>query len=580
MGRIPDEIIELVRDRVDLVDLVGRFVSLKSAGRNHKGLCPFHDEKTPSFVVTPDRGTFKCFGCGEGGNAFGFLMRMENLSFPEAVRALAGEHGIEVPETGGGDANSSKPLFEANRIAQETFRGALHVEGNPGERYLHERGIDATTIQHFEIGYAPDDWQTVCDALEKARLPSDVGERAGLLKPGRSGGHYDLLRGRVTFPIRDVRGRVIGFGGRVLSSDQEPKYLNTPESPIFHKRRSFFGFPAGLEPIRREGRAVVVEGYFDLVALYRADIHGAVATCGTAVTEDHARELRRRTRNVVLLFDGDEAGQKAMVRALEVLLPAELRVHAAVLPPGEDPEDFLVREGPEALRALIDAAPEALEVAMRRAVSAGVNSPAEKADAVAAVAPLLVYLTSPVERGAWEERLALFVGANPDDVRAAVRTQRRGGSARDAVPIAPRFEAAELRKLKQLARSLVEHPHLAPRVSSDAFPEAAGTPVIELLHRLVGVVAAQRRVDLEEISEGLSEEARSLLYALACDDHPLEEAVAERTVEDTNSWLADREARAQQRDLTAKLRSGGDDALEILRAKQAAATLPPNARTH
>jgi DNA primase len=400
------------------------------------------------------------------------------------------------------------------------------------------------------------------------------------LKPGRRGGHYDLLRGRVTFPICDVRGRVIGFGGRVLSSDQEPKYLNTPESPIFHKRRSFFGFPAGLEPIRREGRAVVVEGYFDLVALYRADIHGAVATCGTAVTEDHARELRRRTRNVVLLFDGDEAGQKATERALEVLLPAELRVHAAVLPPGEDPEDFLVREGPEALRALIDAAPEALEVAMRRAVSAGVSSPAEKADAVAGIAPLLVHLTSPVERGAWEERLALFVGANPDDVRAAVRAQRRGENAHDAVPIGPRFEPAELRKLKQLARSLVEHPHLARRVSAGAFPDTGGSPVIELLHRLVGAAVADRRADLEEISDGISDEARSLLYALASDDNPLEEAVAERTIDDTNRWLADREARTQQRDLTAKLRSGGEDAIEILRAKQAAAKPPPNARTH
>ena len=377
-----------------------------------------------------------------------------------------------------------------------------------------------------------------------------------------------------------MRGRVIGFGGRVLGADQEPKYLNSPESPIFQKRRSFFGFPTSLEPIRREGRAVVVEGYFDLVALYRADIHGAVATCGTAVTEDHARELHRRTRNVVLLFDGDAAGQKATERALEVLLPAGLRVQAAVLPTGEDPEDFLVREGAEALRSLIDNAPEALEVAMRRAVSAGVSSPAEKADAVAAIAPLLVHVQSPVERGAWEDRLALFVGANADDVRAAVRTQRRGGNAHDEIPIAPRFEPAEIRKLKQLARSLVEHPHLAPRVSSEAFPEAGGTPVIELIHRLAGAAVTDRRVDLEEIAEGVSAEARSLLYALASDDHPLDEAVAERTIDDTNRWLADREARTQQRDLTAKLRSGGDDALEILRAKQAAAGPPPNARTH
>ncbi len=580
MGRIPEEVIEQVRDRVDIVDLVGRFVSLKPAGRNHKGLCPFHDEKTPSFVVTPDRGTYKCFGCGEGGNAFGFLMQLENLSFPEAVRALAGEHGIEVPESGGGDTSGTKPVFEANSIAQATYRAALAKPGNEGARYLEQRGIDADLIESFEIGFAPDAWETVSDELRRARIPGEVGEKAGLLKEGRRGGHYDMLRGRVTFPIRDVRGRVIGFGGRSLSSDQEPKYLNTPESPVFQKRRSFFGMPGALEPIRREERAVVVEGYFDLVALHRAGIKSGVATCGTAVTSDHARELRRRTRKVVLLFDGDEAGQKAMMRGLEVLLPAELRVHAAVLPPGEDPEDFLVREGAEALRKLVDDAPEALEIVMRRVVSQGVASPAEKADAVASVAPLLVHISSPVERGAWEERLALFVGANPEDVRAAVRTQRSGGNAQEALPVGPRFEPAEVRKLQQLARSLVEHPHLAARFEAEPLADVRGMPVIELIHRLLGAADTDRRVDLEEISEGISSDARSLLYALASADHPLDEDVAAQTVDDTNRWLASREAQSQQRDLTAKLRTGGDDAIEILRAKLAAATPPPAARRH
>ncbi len=338
--------------------------------------------------------------------------------------------------------------------------------------------------------------------------------------------------------------------------------------------------PGALEPIRREERAVVVEGYFDLVALHRAGIRSGVATCGTAVTSEHARELRRRTRKVVLLFDGDEAGQKAMTRALEVLLPAELRVHAAVLPPGEDPEDFLVREGEEALRRLVDEAPEALEIVMRRVVASGVDSPAAKADAVASVAPLLVHIQSPVERGAWEERLALFVRANPDDVRAAVRAQRAGGNAHEALPVGPRFEPAEVRKLQQLARSLVEHPHLAARFQAQPLGEAQGTPVIELIHRLLGAADTDRRVDLEEISEGISAEARSLLYALASADHPLDEAVAAQTVDDTNRWLATRQAQTQQRDLTAKLHAGGDDAMEILRAKLAAAKPPPAARRH
>ena len=273
LGRIPDEIIELVRDRVDIVDMVGRHVSLKHAGRNHKGLCPFHDEKTPSFVVTPDRGTFKCFGCGEGGNAFGFLMRVENLTFPEAVRQLAAENGIQVPEARS-EGGETRRLFEANAVAHECSRTALRAKGSPGARYLESRGIDAAAITRFEIGYAPDRWDTVVEALVEKKIPGSVGEHAGLLKSGRSGGHYDMLRGRVTFPIRDARGRVVGFGGRAVSAEQEPKYLNTPESPVFQKRRTFFGFPSALEPMRREGRAVVVEGYFDLVALLSISLSG------------------------------------------------------------------------------------------------------------------------------------------------------------------------------------------------------------------------------------------------------------------------------------------------------------------
>ncbi len=568
MGRIPDETIQLVRDRVDLVDLVGRYVSLKQAGRNHKGLCPFHQEKTPSFTVNAERGTFKCFGCGEGGNAFHFLMHQENLTFPEAVRQLAAQVGIEVPEAGGRDASRTAPMYEVNELAWQAYRAWLAEAGSPGAAYLEGRGIDAATIERFGIGYAPDRWDGIAERLRARRVPAQVGEEAGLLKPGRSGGHYDLLRDRVVFPIRDVRGRVVGFGGRSIRAGQEPKYLNTPESPVFQKRRAFFGFPTALEPIRREGRVVVVEGYFDLVALQRAGVSGVVATCGTALTEEHARELRRRSRDVVLLFDGDEAGQKAMERALEVLLPADLRVHAAVLPAGEDPDDFLAREGAEALRRRVDEAPAALEVAIRRATAGGCATPAAKADAVAGLVPLLAKMGSPVERGAWEEQLALATGANRDDVRAAVRAQARGLDPREELPVAPRVEPAEVHKLRQLARSLVEHPHLAPRVQPDPLQGLDGYPVVELIRTLIAAAATDRRVDLEEIAPQISEAARSLLYALSAEDEPLGEDAAARTVDDTNRWLAGREERAAQRALTERLRSGDGDVIELLRRKQ------------
>jgi DNA primase len=458
VGRIPEDTLQAVRDRVDIVDLVGRHVGLKKAGRSYKGLCPFHHEKTPSFVVTPERGTWHCFGCGEGGNAFAFLMRHENLTFPEAVRSLAAELGIEIPETDSGERGVLEGVLRANALAHEYYRRSLSgEEGAAARAYLTGRGLGAEDAARLGLGFAPDRWEGVVEVLRRARIPGEVAERAGLARARSSGGCYDLLRGRLVFPIQDARGRVVAFGGRALAAGQDPKYLNTPESPVFRKREALYGLPAALEPMRSAGRAIVVEGYFDQIALVRAGLGEAVATCGTALTEEHAKSLGRRTRNVVLLFDGDEAGQRAMLRALEVLLPAGLRVRAAALPGGEDPDDFLRREGPEALRALVDAAKPALELAILRAAAAGCRTPWERADAVAAVTPLLALVIDPVERGEFGRRLALAVGADPADVAAALRRERKSEEAGPA-PAPARRMGPEDRHYRTLLRVLVKHP--------------------------------------------------------------------------------------------------------------------------
>ena len=571
---------------MDIVDLIGRHVTLKKAGRSHKGLCPFHNEKTPSFNVNSDRQAYYCFGCQEGGNTLTFLMKIEGLTFPEAARALARDVGIESPETGSpGEAGLTERLYAANDLAQSLYRECLAVPGNPGAAYLERRGLDADTIERFALGFVPDRWDTVEGALRDARIPAEIGEKAGLLAPRSSGGHYDRLRGRVTFPIQDVRGRVVGFGGRALGADQEPKYLNSPESPIFHKRSGFYGFPMALEPIRRLDRAVVVEGYFDLIALQRAGVEGVVATCGTALSEDHARNLRRRSRNVVLLFDGDEAGQRAMERALEVLLPAGLRVRAALLPPGQDPDDHLNSEGAEALEALVDSAPPALVVAIRRAVSAGCETPWQKADAVAAVVPLLAKVPSAVERGEFCVQLAVAAGTETRHVEEAVRAAARGEDPREAVPAPPRLQSGEERKLRRLAHSLVDHPHLAGRIPRDELDVLVPSlPLSGVIAALVDAAAEERSVDLEEVASGLSEDARSLLRALAADDEALEEGAAAQTIDDTLAWLRRRAARAEQQSLTRRLQQGDADVATLLREKQEKRTLassgPSSTRTH
>jgi DNA primase len=371
----------------------------------------------------------------------------------------------------------------------------------------------------------------------------------------------------VTFPIQDVRGRVIGFGGRAIGAEQQPKYLNTPESPVFRKREAFYGFPAALEPIRRSGRAVVVEGYFDRIALHRAGIPESVATCGTALTEQHAQNLRRRTRDVILLFDGDEAGQRAVDRSLEVLLPMGLRVRAAALPPGDDPDSFLAREGPESLKELVDEAPPALEIVVRRAVAGGCKTPWEKADAVAAVAPLIALVPSEVERAEYCKLLGLAVGSEPRHVETAVRRAGRGEDARDAMPLAPRHTGPEERNVLQIVRGLIEHPQHAQRIKLDEVAALVSDPeLVVLLRALIEAPRESGQIDIEKVAEGLSERPRKLLRSQSAADE-IDEAKASQTIDDTLAWLRHRRKKEAARALTERLRDPNSDWRELLAEK-------------
>ncbi len=573
MGRLPDATIEEIRDRVDIVEVVGRFVSLKRAGRNYKGLCPFHQEKTPSFNVNPDRQIFHCFGCDAGGNVFTFLTRHENLTFPEAVRTLARECGVAIPESERGEPGLSEQLHRALGAAQGYFRSSLAAAaGAPARAYLAQRGIDAEAAERAGVGFVPDRWDGLVRALAGDGIASEIGERAGLLAARESGGHYDRLRGRVTFPIRDARGRVIAFGGRALRPDQEPKYLNTPESPVFRKREAFFGFPHALEAMRRQEQAVVVEGYFDVLALWRAGIDQAIATCGTALTPEHAQGLRRRTPQVVLVFDGDEAGQRAIDRALEVLLPHELRVRAAVLPPRDDPDTLLAREGASALAEIVGAAPPALDAVIERAVAGGCRSPWEKADAVAAVAPLLALIRDPVERGAFVQQLAFAARAEPRHVEQAVRAARAGdreGARKAAVPAGPRRAGPVERNLATLARVLLAHPAQSARLPRDEILSLVERgPHRELVAAVIDAGRQAERVDVAELADRLEADACRLLTALAADECAIDEDAAAQTIDDTVAWLRKRRRNERERALTRRFEDPAADAAALLAAKE------------
>ncbi len=567
MSRIPEAILDAIRDRVDLVALIGRHVGLKKAGRSHKGLCPFHDEKTPSFSVNGDSGYYYCFGCGVKGNAFTYLMEHDNLTFPEAAKSLADETGIELKLTADGPAGESEALEHANRTAQEYFvRSLLDSAGEKARNYLDKRGFDNKSIERFEIGFAPDSWDGLVRSLGRERIRLDLSAMAGLVKERETGGYYDLLRGRITFPIRDPRGRIVAFGGRALEIGQEPKYLNSPETPLFRKREAFYGFPDSLEPIRTSGRAIIVEGYFDRVALAKAGLRESLATCGTALSEGHAKSLRRRTHNVTLLFDGDNAGKKAVLRSLEVLLPAGLRVRAAQLPSGLDPDDFLRERGPEALKELADDALPALDLAIENATKAGCQSPWEKADAVASVAPLLALITDSVERGSYARQLALMAGVEVSEIEIALRASTLKESAgEDLVPRRPQLTTPVERRLAD-AVSLALH-----------FPELR-TPLVELFDwchppepwpQLTAVVQnASVSGDLLKSCENLPNDAQNLLFVLAEDSEDLSQETANKVFLDTATWLRKEFARREARETTKELRIKGNDPGDLLSRKQ------------
>ncbi|MDE0908942.1 MAG: DNA primase [Myxococcota bacterium] len=600
MGRIPEETIQAIRDRIDIVALIGRYVDLKKAGRNHKGRCPFHEEKTPSFNVNPDRQIFHCFGCQVGGNAMKFLMLYENLSFPEAVRTLASECGVEVPETDSGDRGVSEQLFSANQHAQSFHRRELSAAGGSGAlAYLRDRGIDNEAIETFGIGYAPDSWDELAGVLKRAGVSEQHGIESGLLieresKPGqKSGGRnsYARLRGRVVFPIRDVRDRIVGFGGRAISPGQEPKYLNTPESPVFQKRNALYGFPSALEGIRKSGRAIVCEGYFDRIALARAGMTEGVATCGTALTEGHARELSRRTSEIVLLFDGDTAGQSAVEKALHTVLPAGLRVRAAMLPSGDDPDSFLNSQGPDALRKLVDQAPDAIEIVIQNAVKRGCSTPAQKAAVVSHVSPMIALFANPVERIEYARRLAMVSGTDAAAVESVVRTSQSQsrdresrmnarGERTNAPAQAPRLvenksEGREEQHLHLLTKLAYLHPTLLDDATrnriDDLVPMGSWKAILMLLIDAAqdGQLDDSGAIDLELLEDRLDSEASARLRSVAVDDLGEDsESSPVRMLEDLLGWFAKRRRSADGDLVTQQLRDPNADVDDLLARKQ------------
>ena len=431
MPLIPEETIERVKAATDIVEVVSEHVQMRQAGRNWLGLCPFHNEKTPSFNVQPELQIYHCFGCGVGGDVVKFLQEIDRVSFVEAVTFLAERAGIPVPRSGGSAAEDERndQLFRANELAAKYFHYMLRQPaGADALRYLHKRGLTDETIDEFRIGYSLPGWSSLLEMAGRRGFPAQALELAGLVVQSPKGrGHYDRFRDRVIFPITNLSGRTIAFGARALRPDDQPKYLNSSETPIYHKSGVLYGMSHARESIRRQGTAIVVEGYMDVVSLAQGGVANVIASSGTALTGLHSRLLARYAERVVLLFDGDAAGGTAAQRGVEVLLATEIDTRIVTLPTGQDPDSFVRRDqGADELRQLIDKAPPALDIYLDRlAADIDVNSVTGRAKAIDRLLPLISECRDEVRRSLMLRRAAQRFDVDEQALRTALTAAQK-----------------------------------------------------------------------------------------------------------------------------------------------------------
>ena len=369
-GHIPEEIITKIRGSQDIVEVISRHISLKKTGQNYTGRCPFHSEKTPSFVVSPGKQIFHCFGCATGGNVITFLMKYESITFPEAVKRLAHDAGIEIAERHRKGERGEKFLYEVNKVAADYYYKVLSAakEAEPARNYLLARGLSIETMKRFKIGYSMNSWNGAYDYLRKEGFKEEDMVKAGITATNTSGsGCHDRFRGRVMLPICDIQNRVAGFGGRVLD-DSTPKYLNSPETPVFSKGHLLYGLDAAKDSIRETGYAILVEGYMDVIALHQAGVTNVVGTLGTAFTINHLRLLNRFCKETVLTFDSDPAGINAALRTMDIFNDSEVKAKVLLLPEGDDPDTFVGKNGKAAFLALVQSAKGIIDFAIDRII--------------------------------------------------------------------------------------------------------------------------------------------------------------------------------------------------------------------
>jgi DNA primase len=551
-----------VRDRANILEVVSDYVSLKKTGKHHKGLCPFHSEKTPSFTVNEEKQIFHCFGCGTGGNVFTFLMKIGNFTFPQALEELAKRYGVTLARREPSPLQKREMarkeiLFQINQTAMEYFHEVLmrRKEGEEGRRYLSRRGMKQEMLEEHRLGYALERWDGLTQYLREKKVSPAMAQELGLILPKKKEGWYDAFRGRIIFPIFDLHHRVVGFGGRLIKEGQ-PKYLNSPESVIYHKGEILYGLPAARPSASERDSVIIVEGYFDLLTLHQYGVKHSVATLGTALTAQHLRVLKRYAGNIITLFDGDSAGVKATLRSLPLFLEEEIAGKTVLLPEGEDPDAFLRKGNLKVLEEkLANAAPLIdfyFEWLMKTHDTRSIDG---KIRVAREAMPLVGRIPDAIRRNYYIKALADRLGVE-ESLLAEMLRSSHGNRPKGEEDLKNQAGEQGFSKSEEMVVRLIVHwPELIPTVSREGIVEAFDSP---LLKRIAGEIeeayGRKGKLDLSETLEALPEDLQRELSRIAFHEKDVDEGLRQKMLQDCIQKIREKRLKRENRELLKKMR--------------------------
>ncbi|HEX6800950.1 MAG TPA: DNA primase [Candidatus Binatia bacterium] len=558
---ITQEKIAEIRHRASIVEVIADYVPLKKAGRNHMGLCPFHAEKSPSFTVSEEKGIYHCFGCHAGGSVFHFLMQYDHLSFPESVERVANRYGITIePSARSGNSRESgerEKLYRVNEQVAANYQKILfvHPEGRQALQYLKARGVDEATARKFMLGYAPQTGSGLLSLAKKESFSVNDALRLGLVGQRGPQQFYEKFFARVMFPIVNAAGKVVGFGGRVMNQGM-PKYLNSSETPLFHKGATLYGLYQAKEGIRQSDRVVVVEGYLDAIALAQYGVAYTVATLGTALTADHVRALSRYTKNIIALFDGDDAGLKAAARSFEIFIEASMLGRAAFLPKGEDPDTFVRANGKEALEAVLERAVPLADYYFTWLEQRHGNTLEGKSQIANEISRILAKVTNAFEVDLLIGRAVDILGIREESLRRpAAVSGARPTSARAAAPPAAQGNRDDIAE-RSLVGLMLRLPAVLERVANEhemrQWFSAKWRPLVD---GLITEWQERSNLDVSELMHQLSPEQAQEIAALVLEGDKLSDAECGKMANDCLLYLRRKYLKGLERNLRVAIRT-------------------------